>query len=98
MGTIHTSKRQPSNRRSNRNGNKTIKRILKRILFFIEKKKNNGNFKLYLLVYHGKKKGENMPHRSGTKASTDKKIFHVTASTTKKINVAPKTMRGGIRL
>lgn len=39
-----------------------------------------------------------MPHRSGTKASTDKKIFHVTASTTKKINVAPKTMRGGIRL
>lgn len=39
-----------------------------------------------------------MKYRKPTKPKTDKKIFHVTASKTKKINVSPKTMRGGIRL
>ena len=39
-----------------------------------------------------------MRYRKPTKMKTDKKIFHVTAKKTKKINVAPKTMRGGIRL
>jgi len=32
------------------------------------------------------------------KAKKDKKIFRRTAVKTKKINVAPKIMRGGIRL
>lgn len=36
--------------------------------------------------------------RSGTKKRVDKKIFHDTASTTKKININPRPMRGGIRL
>ena len=39
-----------------------------------------------------------MKYRKATKPKTDKKIFHQTAGTTKKINVSPKTMRGGIRL
>ena len=39
-----------------------------------------------------------MQHRSGTNPNTDRKIFHATGATTKKINIAPKTMRGGIRL
>lgn len=39
-----------------------------------------------------------MAYREGTNKNTDKKIFHQTASTTKKINVSPKVMRGGIRL
>lgn len=39
-----------------------------------------------------------MKYRKPTKMKTDKKVFHQTASTTKKINVAPKAMRGGIRL
>ena len=52
------------------------------------------------VIYHGNpKKGEKfMKYRKPTKPKTDKKIFHATASKTKKINVAPKTMRGGIRL
>ena len=33
-----------------------------------------------------------------TKRSNDHKVFKRTAATTKKINVAPRTMRGGIRL
>lgn len=33
-----------------------------------------------------------------TNRSEDHKIFKRTASSTKKINVAPKMMRGGIRL
>lgn len=39
-----------------------------------------------------------MRHRKGTNPSKDRKIFHATGATTKKINIAPKTMRGGIRL
>lgn len=33
-----------------------------------------------------------------TRKRVDKKIFKRTAASTKKINVAPRTMRGGIRL
>ena len=33
-----------------------------------------------------------------TKRKVDRKIFKRTAASTKKINVAPKAMRGGIRL
>lgn len=39
-----------------------------------------------------------MAHRSRTKRSVDKRIFRNTADTTKKINIAPKVSRGGIRL
>lgn len=38
-----------------------------------------------------------MSYRAETNASQDKRIFHTTAQTTKKVNIAPKTMRGGIR-
>lgn len=33
-----------------------------------------------------------------TRKKVDKKIFKRTAASTKKVNVSPKTMRGGIRL
>lgn len=33
-----------------------------------------------------------------TRKRDDKKVFKRTAASTKKINVAPKVMRGGIRL
>lgn len=33
-----------------------------------------------------------------TKKRTDKRVFRQTAGTTKKMNLAPKTMRGGTRL
>lgn len=36
--------------------------------------------------------------RTNTRKKIDKKVFRHTAATTKKINVAPKMMRGGIRL
>lgn len=36
--------------------------------------------------------------RTNTNRRRDAKIFKRTAATTKKINVAPKVMRGGIRL
>ena len=36
--------------------------------------------------------------RKKTKRKIDRKIFKRTANSTKKINVAPKIMRGGIRL
>lgn len=36
--------------------------------------------------------------RKRVKPSNDKKIFKRTAASTKKINVAPKVMRGGTRL
>ena len=36
--------------------------------------------------------------RTNTSKRKDKAIYHRTASTIKKINIAPKTMRGGIRL
>lgn len=36
--------------------------------------------------------------RESTKKSVDKEIFKRTAATTKKINIVPKTMRGGTRL
>lgn len=39
-----------------------------------------------------------MKHRTPTKPKKDRSIFKATARKTKKINVAPKTMRGGIRL
>lgn len=39
-----------------------------------------------------------MAYRSSVNSAKDKKIYHATAAKTKKINVAPKTMRGGIRL
>lgn len=36
--------------------------------------------------------------RKKMKKSKDRKIFSHTANKTKKINIAPKVMRGGIRL
>lgn len=39
-----------------------------------------------------------MKHRENAPKGKDQKIFRNTASKTKKINVAPKIMRGGIRL
>lgn len=39
-----------------------------------------------------------MIRRTPTKPKKDKSIFKKTAQKTKKINIAPKTMRGGIRL
>lgn len=39
-----------------------------------------------------------MAYRESTNKNVDHKIFHHTAKITKKINVAPKQMRGGIRL
>lgn len=36
--------------------------------------------------------------REPTNKSLDRIIFHETASKTKKINIQPKIMRGGIRL
>ena len=36
--------------------------------------------------------------RTNTNKRRDAKIFKRTAATTKKINVSPKVMRGGIRL
>lgn len=36
--------------------------------------------------------------RKPTRPRNDKKIFKRTAQTTKKINIAPKVMRGGTRL
>ena len=38
-----------------------------------------------------------MAHRESTNPKKDQKIFHNTARKTKKVNIAPKTMRGGIR-
>lgn len=35
---------------------------------------------------------------TNTKRATDKKIFKRTAASTKKINISPKSMRGGTRL
>lgn len=39
-----------------------------------------------------------MKHREKAQKWKDQKIFRNTASKTKKINVSPKIMRGGIRL
>lgn len=39
-----------------------------------------------------------MKHRSKTNKRKDRKFFSRNAGNTKKINVAPKVMRGGIRL
>lgn len=39
-----------------------------------------------------------MANRETTKKNVDKEIFKRTAMTTKKINIAPKVSRGGIRL
>lgn len=39
-----------------------------------------------------------MAYRSSVNSAKDKQVYHETAAKTKKINVAPKTMRGGIRL
>lgn len=36
--------------------------------------------------------------RTNTRKRRDQKIFRRTAGTTKKINIAPKVMRGGTRL
>lgn len=44
------------------------------------------------------KGGLHMQHRKDVKPSVDAKIFSRTARQTKKINVSPKVMRGGIRL
>lgn len=38
-----------------------------------------------------------MAYRKKTKPSLDKKIFRNTAKGTKKVNINPKIMRGGIR-
>lgn len=38
-----------------------------------------------------------MKHRAPTKPKVDQKIFHNTANKTKKVNIAPRIMRGGIR-
>lgn len=37
-------------------------------------------------------------YRESVKPSLDRKVFHNTASYTKAINLAPRVMRGGIRL
>lgn len=39
-----------------------------------------------------------MKHRAKMSKGKDKKIFKRTANKSKKINIAPKLMRGGIRL
>lgn len=39
-----------------------------------------------------------MAHRESMNKSKDKKVYTQTASKVKKINVKPKTQRGGIRL
>lgn len=39
-----------------------------------------------------------MSYRKKVNTGKDAKIFRKTASNTKKINVSPKAMRGGIRL
>lgn len=39
-----------------------------------------------------------MRHRSTVKPSSDIRFFSRTAKKTKKVNVRPKVMRGGIRL
>lgn len=39
-----------------------------------------------------------MAHRSTVNTGKDAMYFHNTANRVKKINVSPKTMRGGIRL
>ena len=39
-----------------------------------------------------------MKYRSRTNKKRDRKYFSAVAEKTKKINVAPKVMRGGIRL
>lgn len=36
--------------------------------------------------------------RKTTRPVTDKKVFKRTAASTKKMNISPKTMRGGTRL
>lgn len=36
--------------------------------------------------------------RKTTRPKTDHKVFKRTAASTKKVNIAPKTMRGGTRL
>lgn len=36
--------------------------------------------------------------RKTVKPSTDHQVFKRTAASTKKVNIAPKTMRGGTRL
>lgn len=36
--------------------------------------------------------------RTNTKPRNDRKIFRRTAASTKKVNVKPKVMRGGIRM
>lgn len=39
-----------------------------------------------------------MKHRVKMSKAKDKNVFKRTANKSKKINIAPKTMRGGIRL
>ena len=39
-----------------------------------------------------------MKHRKTTKPKIDQKVFNNTAKKIKKINIAPKIMRGGTRL
>lgn len=47
----------------------------------------------------GNTKGENeMRHRTRTVKSIDRRIFARTARKTKKMNVEPKILRGGIKL
>lgn len=47
----------------------------------------------------GNTKGENeMRHRTKTVPSIDRRIFARTGRKTKKMNVAPKVLRGGIKL
>lgn len=38
-----------------------------------------------------------MKHRAPVRKSKDRKVFKNTADKTKKVNLAPKIMRGGIR-
>ena len=44
------------------------------------------------------KRKENTMSRTNTRRRVDRKVFKRTAATTKKINISPKVMRGGIRL
>lgn len=38
-----------------------------------------------------------MPKRAPVKASVDERIFRRTATQTKRVNIAPRVMRGGTR-
>lgn len=52
----------------------------------------------YKEKYDQGKENVRVKHRTTTNQNVDARIFRRTAQTTKKMNVDPKPMRGGIRL